>query len=78
MSAFTGSDLEQILRANDIYTLVLSGVSSVGVVESTARHAIDMDYEVVVLADGCADRDTRCGGIGGCPTPDLDGIPIYG
>jgi len=59
MSAFTGSDLEQILRANGIYTLVLSGVSSVGVVESTARHAIDMDYEVVVLADGCADRDPQ-------------------
>ena len=57
MSAFTGSDLEQILRGLSIQTLVLCGVSSVGVVESTARHAIDMDYNIIILKDGCADRD---------------------
>ena len=57
MSAFTGSDLEQILSGLSIQTLVLCGVSSVGVVESTARHAIDMDYNIIILKDGCADRD---------------------
>jgi nicotinamidase-related amidase len=57
MSGFTGSDLEQILRGLSIQTLVLCGVSSVGVVESTARHAIDMDYNIIILKDGCADRD---------------------
>ncbi len=57
MSAFTGSDLEQILSGLSIQTLVLCGVSSVGVVESTARHAIDMDYSIIILKDGCADRD---------------------
>src|SRR3990172_7912803 len=39
ISAFTGSDLEVLLRARGIDTLVLTGVSSRGVVESTARFA---------------------------------------
>ncbi len=55
VSAFAGSDLELILRSSGIDTLVLAGVSTLGVVESTARAAIDMDFRVVVLADGCAD-----------------------
>jgi len=55
VSAFAGSDLEIILRAREIDTLVLTGVSTLGVVESTARSAADMDYRVVVLEDGCAD-----------------------
>ena len=59
ISAFTGSDLEQILRGKGIDTMVLAGVSSVGVVESTARHGVDMDFEIVVLSDGCADRDPQ-------------------
>jgi len=57
MSAFTGSDLQQVLYGRGITTVVLTGVSSVGVVESTARDAVDMDLDIVVLADGCADRD---------------------
>jgi len=57
ISAFTGSDLEVILRANGIDTLVLTGVSSRGVVESTARCAFDLDYRIVVLGDCCSDRD---------------------
>ena len=57
ISAFTGSDLEQILRSKCIDTIFLAGVSSVGVVESTARQAVDMDFDIVVLSDGCADRD---------------------
>jgi nicotinamidase-related amidase len=57
MSAFTGSDLEQVLKGRGITTIILTGVSSVGVVESTARDAVDMDLDIVVLGDGCADRD---------------------
>jgi nicotinamidase-related amidase len=55
-SAFTGSDLEIILRSNGIDTLVLSGMSTSGVVESTARQAFDMDYQIFVLGDCCVDR----------------------
>ncbi len=57
ISAFTGSDLEQIIRSKGIETLVLTGVSSLGVVESTARSAVDMDYRIIVLEDCCSDRD---------------------
>ena len=55
--AFTGSDLEVILRAHGIQHIVLSGVATSGVVLSTVREAADKDYHVTVLADGCADGD---------------------
>src|SRR5262249_15910711 len=53
MSAFYGSELQSMLIARDIDTLVLTGVATNFVVESTARSAVDMDYRVVVLADCC-------------------------
>lgn len=59
ISAFTGSDLEVILRSMGIDTLVLAGVSSLGVVESTARLAFDLDYRLFVLGDCCSDRDPQ-------------------
>jgi len=59
ISAFTGSDLEVVLRSKNIDTLVLTGVSSLGVVESTARQAFDMDYRIFVIEDCCSDRDTK-------------------
>lgn len=59
MSAFTGSDLELLLRSRGIQTLVLAGVSSLGVIESTARAAFDMDYRLIVLGDCCADRNSQ-------------------
>ena len=55
-SAFTGNDLDIILRSMNIDTLILSGVSTTGVVESTARQAFDMDYQLFVLGDCYADR----------------------
>ena len=58
-SAFTGSDLEVVLRSRGIDTLALTGVSTLGVVESTARFAFDMDYRVFVIGDCCSDRDTE-------------------
>lgn len=57
VSAFTGSDLEIILRANNIGHLVLTGISTSGVVLSTLREAVDKDYKLTVLSDLCADRD---------------------
>jgi len=55
--AFTGSDLEVILRAKDIKHLVLTGVATSGVVLSTVREAADKDYRLTVLADARADSD---------------------
>lgn len=55
--AFTGSDLEVILRAKGTQHLVLTGVATSGVVLSTVREAADKDYRLTVLSDGCADGD---------------------
>jgi nicotinamidase-related amidase len=57
ISAFVGTDLETLLRANGIDTLVLAGVRTSGVVLSTVRHAGDLDYRLVVVRDCCADPD---------------------
>jgi nicotinamidase-related amidase len=56
-SAFAGSDLEVLLRSLGITHLVLTGVSTSGVVLSTLREAADRDYELTVLRDACADAD---------------------
>lgn len=57
VSAFSGSDLEVILRSRQIDTLILSGISTSGVVLSTLREAADKDYSLTVLADACLDTD---------------------
>jgi nicotinamidase-related amidase len=57
VSAFSGSDLELVLRAKGIETLALMGIATSGVVLSTVRHAADSDYGLVVLSDCCGDRD---------------------
>src|SRR5262249_1267163 len=57
VSAFAGTDLEMVLRARDIDTLILTGIATSGVVLSTIRHAADADYRLVVVQDSCSDRD---------------------
>jgi len=57
VSAFAGTDLDMILRANGIETLLLAGITTSGVVLSTVRHAFDADYRLVVVADCCSELD---------------------
>jgi nicotinamidase-related amidase len=57
ISAFAGSDLEMLLRAQRIDHLVLTGIATSGVVLSTLRQAADLDFELTVLADACLDND---------------------
>ena len=57
VSAFTGSDLEVVLRGLDVDHLVLAGISTSGVVLSTLREAADRDFRLTVLEDACADGD---------------------
>ena len=57
ISAFSGSDLEVVLRAQDISHLVLCGIATSGVVLSTLREAADKDYQLTILADCCSDND---------------------
>jgi nicotinamidase-related amidase len=58
VGAFAGTDLDMILRAHDIDTLVLCGIATSGVVLSTLRHAADADYRIFVLRDCCSDQDS--------------------
>ena len=59
VGAFTGTDLDMILRAKSVGTLILLGIATSGVVLSTVRHAADADYQIVVVEDGCADSDAE-------------------
>ncbi len=51
VSAFYGTDLDLILRANKIEKLVLTGVATNNALELTAREAHDRDYAVTIVSD---------------------------
>jgi nicotinamidase-related amidase len=57
VSAFAGTDLDLMLRANGIDTLILTGIITSGVVLSTLSHAADADYRLLVVGDCCSDGD---------------------
>jgi nicotinamidase-related amidase len=57
VGAFAGTDLAMILRAKEIDTLILCGISTSGVVLSTLRYAADEDYRITVIKNCCADLD---------------------
>lgn len=57
VSAFTGSDLEVVLRGQNVRHIILTGIATSGVVLSTLREAADKDYRITVLSNCCADRD---------------------
>lgn len=65
-SAFAGSGLDILLRAGDYRHLVLAGVTTSGVVLSTLLAAADLDFELTVFADACAD-----------PNPDLHHLLLH-
>jgi ureidoacrylate peracid hydrolase len=53
-SAFHNTDLDTILRANGIRTMVLTGVVTNVCVEPTAREGFVRDYYIVAVGDGTA------------------------
>ncbi len=57
VGAFSTTDLETVLRARELRTLLLLGIATSGVVLSTVRWAADLDYTLVVVEDCCADSD---------------------
>jgi len=61
VSAFYGTDLDLILRANGIERLILTGVATNNAVELTAREAHDRDYEVKLIEDAteCASDEEK-------------------
>ncbi|KAI0107473.1 isochorismatase hydrolase [Nemania sp. FL0031] len=55
VSALYGNDLDIVLRSSGIEKIAVAGLATSGAVLSTVRQAFDMDYEITVLADLCAD-----------------------
>lgn len=52
--AFTGTDLDQQLRRRGVRTVVIGGIATNMGVESTARSAWELSYDVVIAEDVCS------------------------
>ena len=57
VNALFGTDLDMVLRSNQVDTLVILGYATSGVVLSTLRYAADLDYRLLVVEDCCSDQD---------------------
>ena len=55
-SAFHESPLDSVLRGLAAQSIFICGVATNRAVESTARDAFNRDYDVFIVADGCAAR----------------------
>ena len=53
--AFLGTNLDQYLRQRNVTQIVLAGISTTAGVESTARSAYDLGYNVVFASDAMTD-----------------------
>ena len=54
---FLGTDLDEYLRRRGVTQVFLAGISTSVGVESTARSAYDLGYNVVLVTDAITDRD---------------------
>ena len=59
VGAFSTTDLKKQLHDAGIDTIVLAGVHTSGVVLTPVREGHDLDFQVVVLSDACADPDPQ-------------------
>ena len=55
--AFIGTRLDEALRERGVTQVVMAGVATSVVVESTARSAFDYGYNVALVVDAMTDRD---------------------
>ncbi len=55
-SAFFGTSLASTLRALDVDTVVMAGVSTSGCIRASATDALQHGFRPMVVRDGCADR----------------------
>jgi nicotinamidase-related amidase len=55
--AFTGTDLEQYLRGENVTQVVITGVATGAGVESTARHAHELGFNVTLATDAMTDMN---------------------
>lgn len=59
INAFYGTILENLINNFNTKQLIIAGVATHSVVESTVRHAVDCGFEVTVAADACASADNE-------------------
>ena len=59
ISAFQGTELDLILRARGITSVLVTGVATNVTVEGTARDAVGLGYRTILVADACAAGDRR-------------------
>ena len=57
--AFTGTPLDLHLRRRGITTIVLAGIATNFGVESTARHAWELGYDLIIAEDACTSRSAE-------------------
>jgi len=57
--AFAGTDLEQQLKSRGIDTVVLTGISTNGGVESTARQGTGLGFAFVLVEDACSSQNAE-------------------
>lgn len=57
--AFTGTDLEKYLRDNGVTQVVVTGVATGSGVESTARHAHELGFNVTLAVDAMTDMSAE-------------------
>jgi nicotinamidase-related amidase len=55
--AFLGTTLDDYLRQHGVTQVVLTGIATSAGVESTARSAYDLGYNVTLVVDAMTDRD---------------------
>lgn len=55
-SAFCGTDLEALLRARGVDTLVITGLTTSGCVRATTVDALSLNFRPFVVTECCGDR----------------------
>lgn len=58
--AFHNTELNQVLKALNISDVYITGIASSMGVDSTARQAFDLNYNVVIVKDAIADASSIC------------------
>ncbi len=58
-SGFWGTNLDMLLRSNNIHSVIITGCTTEGCVESTARDALFNDYYVILPQDCVASDDPQ-------------------
>ncbi len=69
--AFTGTDLDLILRGKGIDTVIIGGIATNVCCETTARQANHLEYRVIFLSDGTASRGYPDMGFGAMTPEDV-------